>query len=205
MTKVVENTYRDVNIAFANELSKICHVAGIDVHEVIRIANMHPRVSILSPGPGVGGHCIAVDPWFIVDSAPREACLIRTARQVNDNKPAVVMGKVYEAAKRVEKPVIACMGISFKPDIDDLRESPSLKIVEELAQRGVGDLLVVEPNITALPKSLAAHPHVILCGAEDALARANIVLLLVDHTPFKHIDRALLADKILIDTRGVFA
>ncbi|EJP32615.1 nucleotide sugar dehydrogenase [Selenomonas sp. FOBRC9] len=205
LCKLTENSFRDVNIAFANELSVICDKLGIDVWELIRLANRHPRVNILQPGPGVGGHCIAVDPWFIVDSAPREACLIRTARQVNDNKPAVVMGKVYEAAKRVEKPVIACMGISFKPDIDDLRESPSLKIVEELAQRGVGDLLVVEPNITALPKSLAAHPHVILCGAEDALARANIVLLLVDHTPFKHIDRALLADKILIDTRGVFA
>lgn len=205
LCKLTENSFRDVNIAFANELSVICDKLGIDVWELIRLANRHPRVNILQPGPGVGGHCIAVDPWFIVDSAPQEARLIRTARQVNDNKPAVVMGKVYDAVKHVERPTIACMGLSFKPDIDDLRESPALKIVEELAQRGIGDLLVVEPNIAALPKSLAAHPHVTLCGAEEALVKANIVLLLVDHTPFKHIDRTLLGDKILIDTRGVFA
>lgn len=205
MAKLTENSFRDVNIAFANELSIICDKLGIDVWELIRLANRHPRVNILQPGPGVGGHCIAVDPWFIVDSAPRDARLIRVAREVNDSKPHVVMEKVYEAVRTTENPKVACLGLAFKPDIDDLRESPSLQIAEKLAAGTLGELLVVEPNICALPKSLAEKGNVRLVSVEEAMQEANIVLLLVDHKEFKAMDRDLLKGKTVIDTRGIFA
>ena len=205
MAKLTENSFRDVNIAFANELSIICDKLGIDVWELIRLANRHPRVNILQPGPGVGGHCIAVDPWFIVDSAPHEARLIRVAREVNDSKPHVVMEKVYEAVRMTENPKVACLGLAFKPDIDDLRESPSLRIAEELAAGMLDELLVVEPNIHTLPACLADKKNVRLVSVEEAMRDANIVLLLVDHKEFKAVDRSLLNGKTVIDTRGIFA
>ena len=205
MAKLTENSFRDVNIAFANELSIICDKLGIDVWELIRLANRHPRVNILQPGPGVGGHCIAVDPWFIVDSAPRDARLIRVAREVNDSKPHVVMEKVYEAVRMTENPKVACLGLAFKPDIDDLRESPSLRIAENLAAGSLDELFVVEPNVHELPASLADKKNVRLVSLEDAMRDANIVLLLVDHKEFKAMDRALLKGKTVIDTRGIFA
>ena len=205
MAKLTENSFRDVNIAFANELSIICDKLGIDVWELIRLANRHPRVNILQPGPGVGGHCIAVDPWFIVDSAPRDARLIRVAREVNDSKPHVVMEKVYEAVRMTENPKVACLGLAFKPDIDDLRESPSLRIAENLAAGSLDELFVVEPNVHELPASLADKKNVRLVSLEDAMREANIVLLLVDHKEFKGMDRALLKGKTVIDTRGIFA
>ena len=205
MAKLTENSFRDVNIAFANELSIICDKLGIDVWELIRLANRHPRVNILQPGPGVGGHCIAVDPWFIVDSAPHEARLIRVAREVNDSKPHVVMEKVYEAVRMTENPKVACLGLAFKPDIDDLRESPSLQIAEKLAAGALDELLVVEPNVHVLPASLANQKNVRLVSLEEAMRNANIVLLLVDHKEFKGMDRALLKGKTVIDTRGIFA
>ena len=205
MAKLTENSFRDVNIAFANELSIICDKLGIDVWELIRLANRHPRVNILQPGPGVGGHCIAVDPWFIVDSAPRDARLIRVAREVNDSKPHVVMEKVYEAVRTAENPKVACLGLAFKPDIDDLRESPSLQIAEKLAAGTLDALLVVEPNIHTLPACLSDKKNVRLVSVEDAMRDANIILLLVDHKEFKAMDRSLLNGKTVIDTRGIFA
>lgn len=204
MAKLTENSFRDVNIAFANELSIICDKLGIDVWELIRLANRHPRVNILQPGPGVGGHCIAVDPWFIVDSAPRDARLIRVAREVNDSKPHVVMEKVYEAVRMTENPKVACLGLAFKPDIDDLRESPSLRIAEKLAAGTLDELLVVEPNVHVLPTSLANKKNVRLVSLEEAMREANIILLLVDHKEFKAMDRELLKGRTVIDTRGIF-
>ena len=197
MVKLSENSYRDVNIAFANELSMICSEAGISVWEVIRIANRHPRVKILQPGPGVGGHCIAVDPWFIVAGDPSNAKLIRAAREVNDRKPHWVIEHVEACAKNVVKPVIACLGLSFKADVDDLRESPAVEIVREIQARNLGELLVVEPH-------LLFHPDFELVRLDEAVARANIVLVLVDHRSFKRLRRDALNEKILIDTRGVF-
>ena len=155
LSKLVENSFRDVNIAFANELSLICDKLGINVWEMIKLANHHPRVNILQPGPGVGGHCIAVDPWFIVDSAPNEAKLIRTAREVNDSKPDFVLEKIKDSSKKVGRETsevtVACLGLTFKPDIDDLRESPALAIAHKVATMGFNQTLIVEPNINELP------------------------------------------------------
>ena len=202
MAKLTENSFRDVNIAFANELSIICEKLRIDVWELIRLANRHPRVKILQPGPGVGGHCIAVDPWFIVDAAPDEARLIRTAREVNDGKPARVLAWIKRAAARFPQPVIACLGLAFKADVDDLRESPAVGIVAELARDISGKILAVEPHIKALPAVLAAGGRVKLTDAASAVARADVVVLLVNHRVFGEIDRRKLEGKAVIDTRG---
>lgn len=205
MAKLVENSYRDVNIAFANELSVISDRLGIDVWKLIELANHHPRVNILQPGPGVGGHCIAVDPWFIVAAAPEDAKLVRLAREVNDAKPDFVLEKVMAKAAKFREPVIAALGITFKADIDDLRESPSKAIVERLA----GDMeharvLVVEPNVLELPTGLVERDNVELSGVEEAIERADIVLVLVDHHQFKTLDRDLLVQKIVVDTKGLW-
>ncbi len=202
MAKLTENSFRDVNIAFANELSLVCDKLKINVWELIRLANRHPRVSILNPGPGVGGHCIAVDPWFIVNSCPDEAQLIRTAREVNDGKPHWVVDQVKQAADQFKKPIIACLGLAFKADIDDLRESPALDITKHLAESKVGQLLAVEPNITELPSKLAKQ-GIELVSLERALELANIVVVLVDHKEFKAADKTEFAKKVVIDTRGV--
>lgn len=210
MTKLTENAFRDVNIAFANELSLVCDQLGIDVWELVELANRHPRVNILNPGPGVGGHCIAVDPWFIVDSAPQAARLIRTAREVNDSKPKWVVDKVAEtvaaARSRLDRGVVvACLGLAFKANIDDLRESPSLEIAEHLAERRFADrLLVVEPYVEVLPAALSSHVGVELVELEQALASADVVVLLVDHQQFKTVPHELLAGKMVIDTRGLW-
>lgn len=205
MAKLTENSFRDVNIAFANELSIVCDKLDIDVWELIELANHHPRVNILQPGPGVGGHCIAVDPWFIVAAAPDEAKLIRWAREVNDSKPKYVIGKVLTKAAKFKAPVVAALGIAFKPDIDDLRESPSLDIVRELAtELPEASIRVVEPNVEQLPERLSSLPNVQHQDAETAIEEADIVVMLVDHTPFKRIDRALLQEKVVIDTKGVW-
>ncbi|MDW3686376.1 UDP-N-acetyl-D-mannosamine dehydrogenase [Cupriavidus sp. CV2] len=202
MCKLTENAFRDVNIAFANELSAICDVLDVSVWELISLANRHPRVNILQPGPGVGGHCIAVDPWFLVDSAPEAAKLIRTAREVNDHKPHRVMEKVSLAAEKFKRPKIACFGLAFKANIDDLRESPALEITHSLIQSAVGEICVVEPNIRSLPKSLEGA---ILCDVEQALKWADIVLLLVDHKQFADIPSDRLQSHVVIDTRGVWS
>lgn len=202
MSKLTENSFRDVNIAFANELSMICDKLDINVWELIRLANRHPRVNILNPGPGVGGHCIAVDPWFIVDSVPEQSKLIRQAREINDYKPQYVLDKVNEAVNNVDNAVIAVLGLSFKADVDDLRESPALKIAEILADKGYC-LKVVEPYIEKLPKNLIMA-NVELSSLEDAIEASDIVLGLVDHKEFCGIDRKLLDDKFIIDTRGMW-
>lgn len=209
MTKLTENAFRDVNIAFANELSLICDGLSIDVWKLIALANRHPRVNILSPGPGVGGHCIAVDPWFIVDSAPNDARLIRTARQINDSKPQWVLSKIFEAIEVCRQRsggdvVVACFGLAFKANIDDLRESPSLAICEQVALQYSGRLLVVEPYIDELPTSLANRSHVEMTDFDMALKIADVLVLLVDHQQFKGVEAASFVDKVVIDTRGVW-
>lgn len=205
MSKLVENSFRDVNIAFANELSVLADKLNIDVWELIELANHHPRVNILQPGPGVGGHCIAVDPWFIVAAAPEEARIVRAAREINDAKPEWVLNKVLPLADKFKNPVIAALGLAFKPDIDDLRESPALHIAQDLAKRlDVGKILVVEPNVDELPASLADFDNVELAELDAAVTEADIVVLLVDHTEFKEFDREKLQEKLVIDTRGVW-
>lgn len=205
MAKLTENAFRDVNIAFANELSIIADRQGIDVWELIELANHHPRVNILQPGPGVGGHCIAVDPWFIVSAEREHATLIAAARRVNDSKPEFVLSSVLEKADRFKSPVVAALGIAFKANIDDLRESPSRTIANELAGRlDHGTVLVVEPNIDALPDELATRSNVELASLAEAVERADIVLLLVDHDPFKMFDRRHLQEKIVVDTKGLW-
>lgn len=205
LAKLTENAFRDVNIAFANELSLLADQFGIDVWELIDLANHHPRVNILQPGPGVGGHCIAVDPWFIVSAARDKARLIKTARQVNDDKPRWVLDKIQPLVEGVEAPVIAILGLAFKPDIDDLRESPAVDITERLAEMlPEAQILAVEPNIRELPKTLAGAPNVTLTDWQHATDAADIVVALVDHSQFKDLDPAFLESKKVLDTRGIW-
>jgi len=196
MAKLTENSSRDVSIAFANELSLICDEEGINVWELISLANRHPRVNILTPGPGVGGHCIAVDPWFIVARSPKYSRLIKTARLVNDAKPQWVIEKVKNRAEKFKHPVIGCLGLAFKADVDDLRESPAVDIVRQLIKDNVGEILISEPN-------LEKHSEFDLITCEELIQRADIILLLVDHKEFKGIKRLELNEKVLIDTRGI--
>jgi len=209
MCKLTENSFRDVNIAFANELSIICDKLNINAWELIKLANRHPRVNILQPGPGVGGHCIAVDPWFIVSAMPNEAQVIRTAREVNDKKPEWVINKVKVALSKflqlnpnkTEKDVtIACFGLAFKPDIDDLRESPALIIAQKIADNHTGKLLLVEPNIKSIPLALKNKAE--LVNTEEAMKNAQIALILVGHKEFKEINTGEWDKLILIDTCG---
>jgi len=204
LCKLTENAYRDVNIAFANEMSLVCDPLNVNVWELIELANRHPRVSILTPGPGVGGHCIAIDPWFIVNSAPELARLIRTAREVNDSKPAHVVKKVLEKANRFKNPRIACFGLSFKANIDDLRESPALGIVMELAKNDLASLLIVEPNIRTLPEALEKITSAELVSVDYALKNSDIILGLVDHAEFKAIGKEALNEAVVVDTRGMW-
>lgn len=181
MCKLTENSFRDVNIAFANELSIICEKEGIDVWSLIRLANRHPRVNILQPGAGVGGHCIAVDPWFIVSRNPEAARLIRSGREVNNSKTEWVIDRIKVAAADASahlgrKPRVACLGLAFKPDIDDLRESPAMHIAEALALKGY-DVLAVEPNIES-------HEHLHLTSLGEALSSADVFAVLVKHRQF---------------------
>ena len=207
MTKLVENSFRDVNIAFANELSLICDKLDINVWELIKFANHHPRVNILQPGPGVGGHCIAVDPWFIVNSAPDLAKLIRSARLVNNTKPLHILEKINQAVistgKKKSELKIASLGLAFKPNIDDLRESPALQIALELDLMGFNKHYLVEPNIKDIPMGFNSH-NIQLVDLEIAVKKADIIVLLVDHSSFKAMDRKLLYRKQLIDTRGIW-
>jgi UDP-N-acetyl-D-mannosaminuronic acid dehydrogenase len=204
MAKLVENSYRDVNIAFANELSVISEKVGIDVWELIRLANHHPRVNILQPGPGVGGHCIAVDPWFIVAAAPEESRLIRTAREVNDSKPEWVFQQIVSALEDLPATAeVAVLGLAFKANIDDLRESPAIEIAVHLAQ-AMGDrkINIAEPHIERLPKQLAGHSNVELLPIADSIKRSDVVVVLVDHDEVKAVSSDSLAGKTVIDTRG---
>ncbi|ENO1772362.1 UDP-N-acetyl-D-mannosamine dehydrogenase [Vibrio sp. 1641] len=207
MAKLTENSSRDVQIAFANELSIICDKLDINVWELIELANRHPRVNILQPGPGVGGHCIAVDPWFIVSNTPKEAQLIHTARKVNDNKPEWVINKVKLAIaeflqanpdKTAREVTVACYGLAFKPDIDDLRESPAMDITKEIAAMHSGRVIAVEPNIKKLPLNLQS---VELLDFDIAKLESDVHVLLVDHKEFKE---ACITTGIKVDTKGVW-
>lgn len=210
MSKLTENAFRDVNIAFANELSLICDRLNINVWELIKLANHHPRVNILQPGPGVGGHCIAVDPWFIVSKTPDLARLVNTARLVNDGKPGWVKSKVREAVRSLAKTGrgikdirIACLGLAFKPDIDDMRESPALHITHDLAKEFPGQVISVEPNIHELPPLLAGLAP--LVDLHKAL-QVEIIVLLVAHKEFREaICDFKSTSKILVDTTGIWA
>ena len=204
LVKLAENSYRDVNIAFANELAQVCDRMGIDAWEVIALANRHPRVAILRPGPGVGGHCIAVDPWFVADSAPEDTPLIRAARAVNDGRPAHVAARGLALAAGRATPRIACLGLAYKADIDDLRESPAVEIVRLLAAGDAGEILVVEPYVANLPPVLANLARVRKTDLDTALAAADIVVLLVDHRPFRSLATERLEGKAVVDTRGLW-
>ncbi|WP_299195352.1 UDP-N-acetyl-D-mannosamine dehydrogenase [uncultured Amphritea sp.] len=210
MAKLTENSFRDVNIAFANELSTICHKLDINVWELIRLANRHPRVNILQPGAGVGGHCIAVDPWFIVDSCPEEARLIKMARIVNDEKPEWVLARVKEQLDFIHQQnpdktrsniTVACLGVAFKPDIDDLRESPAIGITKKIIELGC-NVQVVEPNIELLPAQLDGD-SVKLVSLDEALVQADIVCVLVKHTPFNESVNLIRNASRIIDAVGL--
>ncbi|MCG7248611.1 UDP-N-acetyl-D-mannosamine dehydrogenase [Corynebacterium simulans] len=204
MAKLTENSFRDVNIAFANELSLISDKLGIDVWELINLANHHPRVNILQPGPGVGGHCIAVDPWFIVAADPENSKLIHTARKVNDGKPEWVKQKVKEAVAESNASKIAVFGLAFKADIDDLRESPALNIAVDLAEELEDkQILAVEPNVSELPKRLKGFDNVELVNYTDALEQADVIVLLVDHKEFKALANDKFEGKNVVDTKGL--
>ncbi|PMO67490.1 UDP-N-acetyl-D-mannosaminuronic acid dehydrogenase [Vibrio breoganii] len=206
MAKLTENSSRDVQIAFANELSMICDELDIDVWELISLANRHPRVNILQPGPGVGGHCIAVDPWFIASKTPKLAKLIKSAREVNDMKPEWVVKKIREMVsqylndnpdKNEHEIVIGCYGLSFKPDIDDLRESPALEITKMLSNKHLGKVLAIEPNI-----SQVAFDDFELVSMEQSLSITDIHVLLVDHSQFRKVK---VTDKYIVDTKGIWS
>jgi UDP-N-acetyl-D-mannosaminuronic acid dehydrogenase len=199
ITKLTENSYRDVNIAFANELSMLSDSLGVDPWEIIALANRHPRVNILQPGPGVGGHCISVDPWFLVHADPKLTPLMRTAREVNDSKPHYVVQHILDLAKQFTQPRIGCLGLTYKADVDDLRESPSLEIVCELRKHSGGEVMACDPYIS--PERFQEFP---LHSFEEVVARCPILVLLTDHRQFKDIPRRVLQEKVIVDTRGVW-
>lgn len=212
LCKLVENSFRDVSIAFANELSIICDKLGIDVWELIRFANRHPRVNILQPGAGVGGHCIAVDPWFVIDGAPDAARLIRTAREVNESKPLWLLEKIQPTltdvlaanpGKTMADLTVACLGLTFKPDIDDLRESPAVHIARKVTELGCR-VLAVDPYVHTLPSSLAA-PNIRLASLEEALSSAHVTVVLVRHTCFLKDAASVARQEKVIDAVGLLS
>jgi UDP-N-acetyl-D-mannosaminuronic acid dehydrogenase len=203
LVKLTENAFRDVNIAFANELASVCSHLNLNVWEVIELANRHPRVSILQPGPGVGGHCIAVDPYFIIDAAPDNTRLMSSARAINSERPHGVVAEIMGVLEKGKTPTIACLGLAFKPNIDDLRESPAIEVVKLLAEAKAGRIIAVEPNTDELPGELACL-GVELRDALTAIDKADVVVLLVDHRQFGLIDPDALQGKKLVDTRGLW-
>ncbi|MGE0754803.1 MAG: UDP-N-acetyl-D-mannosamine dehydrogenase, partial [Alphaproteobacteria bacterium] len=195
MVKLVENASRDVQIAFANELSLACDSMGLNVWEVIRMANHHPRVNILQPGPGVGGHCIAVDPWFIIDAAPEHTPLMRAARMVNDNKPDWVVQKIIAACGQFKEPHVCLLGLAYKENVDDFRESPSITAANRLIAAKAASVSVVEPY-------MEQSDTYTLVSLEEGIRQADIVVLLTAHDAFIAITPVMLEVKIVIDTRG---
>ena len=196
MSKITENAFRDVNIAFANELSMISESLGVDVWELISLANRHPRVDILEPGTGVGGHCIAIDPWFLVEASPRDAKLIRTARLVNDSKPAWVAGKILQMLPTVDNPAIAIFGLTFKADIDDTRESPSMKVIQDILLRSsTAEIFVIDPFVIETPPELNSTRVQLLKDIEDHYV--DVAAILVNHTAFKDLELSRNAAAIL--------
>ena len=203
MTKLTENAFRDVNIAFANELSLVADTMGVDVWEVIRLANRHPRVNILSPGPGVGGHCIAVDPWFLVSAAPEQTPLIRTAREVNDGKVAHTIARAAALIDQHPGQSVACMGLAFKANIDDFRESPALKVAAALAARYGERIRIVEPYAKTLPRAFDGTGATLI-DLDDAIERCPVMIVLVDHELFKSVPLDERLTKAVYDTRGIW-
>ena len=203
MTKLVENAYRDVNIAFANELSIVSDAMGLDVWEVIRLANRHPRVNILSPGPGVGGHCIAVDPWFIVNGAPEHTPLIRTARGVNDSKIHHAIARASALVEANPGAKVACLGLAFKANIDDFRESPARLVAATLARRFGERIHVVEPYAAELPREFEGTGATQI-DVDAALEDCDVMIVLVDHDVFRSVPLAERAHKQVYDTRGIW-
>lgn len=203
MVKLVENAFRDVNIAFANELSMVSDAMDLDVWDVIRLANRHPRVNILQPGPGVGGHCIAVDPWFIVHGAPERTPLIRTAREVNDGKVEHVIARAVETIEAGGPGEIACLGLAFKANIDDFRESPALKVAAALARRYGPRVRIVEPHAEGLPVDFAGTGAELI-DIDSAIERCGTFVVLVDHDVFRSVPLDERADKTVYDTRGIW-
>lgn len=203
MVKLTENAFRDTNIAFANELSSICDRYGINVWEVIDLANRHPRVNVLRPGPGVGGHCIAIDPWFIVDSAPDLARLIKTSREVNDGKIASTIKRAIALIEEHPYAHVACCGLAFKANVDDLRESPALEVAHQLASLYGSRIKIVEPYVRLLPTELAKYGAE-LTDLDVAIKTCEVAIVLVDHDEFKMIPLAERRHLAVIDTRGVW-
>jgi UDP-N-acetyl-D-mannosaminuronic acid dehydrogenase len=203
MTKLTENAFRDVNIAFANELSLVADTMGVDVWEVIRLANRHPRVNILQPGPGVGGHCIAVDPWFLVHGDPGNTPLIRTARLVNDGKTDHVIAQAAALIDARPGVPVACLGLAFKANIDDFRESPALRVAAALARRFGDRVRVVEPFAQGLPAAFAGSGAT-LVDVDTAIETCPIMIVLVDHDLFRSIPLEERAGKQVLDTRGIW-
>ena len=211
MVKLVENSSRDVQIAFANQVAGMCEQASIDPFTVIELANKHPRVNLLQPGCGVGGHCIAVDPWFLIEGFPEQTKLLKTARETNDAKPDKVVENVLKQASTLasafskskkQKPTVLAMGLTFKPDVDDMRESPALQIAQALSKHDNLNLLVCEPNISSEKLTSLGFKNIVTI--ENGLEQAEIILALVPHTPFKKIDQSNLKNKIVIDPCGLF-
>ena len=212
MAKLTENASRDVQIAFANELSLICDELDINVWNLIELANKHPRVNILQPGPGVGGHCIAVDPWFIASAAPETSKLIKLARTVNEDKPEWVIKKIKNAINTFltkshdldkKQPKIVCFGLAFKANIDDLRESPALYITRQIAEQYAGQVYAVEPNIT--DHSLFCNELFTQVSYDQGIDIGDIFVLLVDHNEFKELRPIDDDAKVIVDTRGIWS
>ncbi len=204
LVKLAENSYRDVNIAFANELSMIAHDENLDIWEVIKIANRHPRVNILQPGCGVGGHCIALDPWFLASKAPTRAPLISQARRVNDSKPEFVVSQVTTAISDIERPTVACLGIAFKPNVDDLRESPALDIAKQISKLQVQELLIAEPNIDKLPEIAWQTKATLVEYDSKRLLEADVIVALVKHSQFINLAANSMPKSKLLDFANVF-
>lgn len=202
LVKLTENAFRDVNIAFANELSILCDHLHLDVWEAIALANRHPRVNILNPGAGVGGHCIAVDPWFLISACPERTPLMAAARRVNDGKPEFILAQLRKQMERFKRPIVACLGLAYKPNVDDLRESPALHIAQALAHDKI-DLLVVEPHIERLPEKLDL-PNVRKVSLEEAVGQADIIALLVGHQAFSDVPRGVRLGKVVLDAAGLW-
>lgn len=205
LTKLAENSFRDVNIAFANELSDISEHLGINVWDVINLANRHPRVEILKPGPGVGGHCIAVDPWFIHQAAPSHANIIKTARLSNDTRPERIVSNIVDSIGFNQDARICVLGLAFKANVEDLRESPAVTIVQSLARRLPDSKFdVVEPYIESLPLSISQYSNLELLTSAPSLAEYNAVLLLTDHDEFRDLEDPSSPETVVFDTRGMW-
>ncbi|OLN24132.1 UDP-N-acetyl-D-mannosamine dehydrogenase [Domibacillus antri] len=200
MSKLMENTFRDVNIALANELAKICGVLGVDAHKVIELANRHPRVNLHQPGPGVGGHCLAVDPYFIVEKAPAEAQIIKMSRDINNSMPDYVVDQIVRMTSDIERPAVALFGLTYKGNIDDVRESPAIEIVEKMIENPRFDVRVHDPHVRDEQVSFP------LASFEEAVTGAHLIVVLADHNEFKELDQETLAAKmdrpVIFDTKN---